>query len=127
LTAVLLTRIRNLRHAGSAEVFQGRSAQEIRDALEGHVITSFERKGKFFWAVMNAGKSDAVIFHLGMAGSVQVRGHKAPKYVRIKDVDEWPPRFTKVELVFEDETRFAFTDARRCGGPLLMRVAVCDM
>lgn len=36
------------------------------------------------------------------------------RYVRIKDSEEWPPRFTKLELVLEDGTRVALTDGRSC-------------
>lgn len=28
------------------------------------------------------------------------------------DVSSWPPKFTKLELVFEGDGRLAFTDAR---------------
>jgi formamidopyrimidine-DNA glycosylase len=42
-----------------------------------------------------------------------VQGHGAAKYVRIKDSDEWPPKYTKLHLKFEDGTQLAFADARR--------------
>lgn len=94
-----------------AKVFQGKQPDEIREVLAGRKITGVERKGKHFWFVFDGGNS--LCLHLGMAGSLQIEGKSAPKYVRIKDGNEWPPRFTKLELVLEDGTRVALTDGRR--------------
>lgn len=50
-----------------------------------------------------------------MTGSWAVQGVKAHEYKKFKVRDEaWPPRFTKLELVF-GETRLAFCDPRRLG------------
>ena len=49
------------------------------------------------------------------SGSVAIKGHRAVKYVGEKDKDshDWPPRFWKVQLDFEDDVHMAFCDARR--------------
>lgn len=39
-----------------------------------------------------------VLFHFGMTGAFTVKGEKRHKFVKFKIGEEWPPRFTKLEL-----------------------------
>lgn len=52
-----------------------------------------------------------------MTGSFVVKGIKAASYKSFKIVGEevWPPKFTKMELIFENGARLAFCDPRRFG------------
>jgi formamidopyrimidine-DNA glycosylase len=52
-----------------------------------------------------------------MTGSFVVQGIAAARYKSFKVVgeEEWPPRFTKMELIFENGARLAFCDPRRFG------------
>ena len=58
---------------------------------------------------------------LSSPGSIAIKGQRSVKYVgeKQKDVDDWPPRFWKVQLDFRDDVHMAFCDARRWGSPSL--------
>lgn len=56
------------------------------------------------------------MFHFGMTGSFTVKGVGSMQYKSFSvDASQWPPKFTKCELVFDDGARLAFTNARRLG------------
>lgn len=65
------------------------------------------------YAMLSCGQ--AILFHFGMTGSFVIKGHSVPQYKSFKISDEWPPKFTKIELVFEGGTHIAFCDPRRLG------------
>jgi len=87
-------------------------------ALEGLVggrVTAAKRLGKQVWLELDDG-ARAVLVHLGMTGSLVVRGQPAPKYKSFA-VDEasWPPKYTKLELALSGGGRLAYCDPRRFG------------
>jgi formamidopyrimidine-DNA glycosylase len=84
----------------------------VRAALEGRLVQAVLRKGKYFWFDL-AGDGPDLLMHFGMTGYLAVKDVGEAKYVRIKDSKEWPPKFTKLEVVFNDGTTLAFADARR--------------
>lgn len=44
------------------------------------------------------------LFHFGMTGAFTIKGEKRHKFVKFKVSEDWPPRFTKLELqVIEPE------------------------
>ena len=104
-----------------AEVFQGHTPSEVQEALTGRVIEDVLRKGKYFWFKMSGDGPD-ILWHFGMTGYLSVKGVGSAKYVKIKTDADWPPRFTKVELTFEDGTIIAFADARRYAALLTQRL-----
>ena len=51
-----------------------------------------------------------------MTGAFTVRGVAAQHFKEFKVHDEsWPPKWTKLELLFDDGTRLAYSDSRRFG------------
>jgi len=88
------------------------TAQTLEEHLIGKTIESTARKGKIqIWKL--SGGQDATI-HFGMTGSWAIEGIKGSEYVRYSvNTSSWPPKFTKLELVFADNTRLALTDPRR--------------
>lgn len=60
-----------------------------------------------------------VLFHFGMTGSFVIKNQPIPTYKSFKidanaDIP-WPPKFTKIEIVFDNGVRVAFCDPRRLG------------
>ena len=49
-----------------------------------------------------------------MTGHVAVKGKESLKYMRAKavDVNEWPPKYAKVQLSLSEDTHMAFCDSR---------------
>ena len=84
----------------------------LRAALLGKRLIATGRRGKLQWMVMEGG--GLVSFHFGMTGafSWKIPGAAAlpSKFKRYTvDTSEWPPKFCKLELVFEGGKRLAFT------------------
>jgi len=88
------------------------SAETLVSRFLGKTLVSTSRKGKIqIWKL--SGGQDATI-HFGMTGAWSVKGLKGSEYVRYSvNTEIWPPKFTKLELVFSDGTRLALTDPRR--------------
>jgi formamidopyrimidine-DNA glycosylase len=88
---------------------------QMRRALTRRRIVGAHRRGKYMWLRLDG--APAVLLHFGMTGSLRVP--KTPG-LRLAGAlwppsDEWPPRFTKLELHFDDGGRIAWTNARRLG------------
>ena len=92
----------------------GAHAQSIAKALEGKRLLEVRRRGKQLWLLLDS--PPHAMCHFGMTGAFVVRGVAALKYKEfaVRD-EEWPPRFTKMELGFEAGTALAFCDPRRLG------------
>ena len=94
-------------------------------ALVNQIINKVHRKGKQLWFELRVSSrssttidigSSFILFHFGMTGSFVVKGVDAPSYMSFKVRDEiWPPKFTKFEIIFENNIQLAFTDPRRLG------------
>ncbi|KAJ3045372.1 hypothetical protein HDV00_010242 [Rhizophlyctis rosea] len=71
------------------------------------------RWGKVFWLDFE-NKDVHPVMHLGMTGSVQIKGELPLAYRdQIKRTQQWPPKYTKFILKFNSGKELAFTDPRR--------------
>ena len=98
-------------------VFEGSAGSDVAARLVGRRVVGAGRKGKYFWMELDV--RPWPLFHFGMTGQGQLAGVAAPQY-KVKAgeqraPDAWPPRFLKLELVFDDGQRWAYTDPRRLG------------
>lgn len=89
------------------------TADTVTSALVGKSLMAVHRKGKQLWFELSS--PPHLLAHFGMTGSFVVQGVAPLEYQEFKVHDEvWPPRFTKLEIVFA-KTRLAFCDPRRLG------------
>ena len=95
-------RIVAVRCAPDPIVLSGVSPARIEKALRGAFIEDAGRFGKHLWFELD--RKPWPVFHFGMTGEFHFL--KAPAE---------HPRFLKLELVLDNDRRFAFTDARRFG------------
>jgi len=106
------------------KIFTGPSTPaEYADALRGATLRHVGRKGKQLWLELGRGNkvSGVMMMHFGMTGSWVWLGEDVPQYRRFKvDAANWPPRFWKFHLEFDDGTKMAFTDPRRFGKAALL-------
>ena len=96
-------------------VFDKVPPAQVRSWLEGRRVEGAHRRGKYLWLSLDAAPHP--ILHLGMTGTVRFAGDEPLRLESsAAEVDRtWPPRFTKLGLVFEDGGELAFTNARRLG------------
>lgn len=90
--------------------------QVIESKLLGQRIVDTGRHGKHFWCSLKDGSQ--LLLHLGMTGFVQVRGHQRSLYRAAPEKEqsnEWPPRFTKITISFENNIELVYGDSRRFG------------
>eukprot|EP00607_Mallomonas_marina_P010711 CAMPEP_0182421092 /NCGR_PEP_ID=MMETSP1167-20130531/6310_1 /TAXON_ID=2988 /ORGANISM="Mallomonas Sp, Strain CCMP3275" /LENGTH=334 /DNA_ID=CAMNT_0024597869 /DNA_START=289 /DNA_END=1293 /DNA_ORIENTATION=- len=80
--------------------------------MTGLKVKGVHRKGKQMWLEMYGG-TVAILFHFGMTGSFLMKGQPIPQYRSFQISPVWPPKFTKLELVMENDDRLAFCDPRR--------------
>lgn len=93
--------------------------------LTGAKVILTGRHGKYFWLRLSLG---VLLMHFGMTGMIKLRdvdshmifmengGDKKVKdgvVVKEAGSDEWPPRFCKFELAFDNGLELAFRDPRR--------------
>ncbi|MEZ6194692.1 MAG: DNA-formamidopyrimidine glycosylase family protein [Planctomycetota bacterium] len=112
-------RIARVRCADDAIVYQKVSPARFRRALEGRRVVAVRRRGKQLWFEMDAPPHP--LFHFGMTGAFVVPGGEHLRLAtgpREADPD-WPPRFWKIRLEFEDGGELVMTNARRLGRILL--------
>ena len=95
------------------KVFENATSTEVSAALLNKVPISAGRLGKHCW--LDFGPSaPALLLHLGMTGGTVVRGKGSAHFQRYSISDsQWPPKYLKLELQFEDGTQWAFCDSRR--------------
>ncbi len=103
-------------------VFDRVPAARIRRALVGRRVQDVKRHGKHLWFELD--RRPWPCLHFGMTGGF----HTAPGGPRVKlestgkkPDHAWPPRFTKLHLVFEDGGELIMADARRLGRIRLRR------
>ena len=98
------------------------NAGTLSAALVNRHLTAVHRKGKQqYWLLSGPGPN--VLLHFGMSGSISVLRPGAKPSERLAasyksgavDASQWPPRYCKLELIFDDGTRLAYTDPRRFG------------
>jgi formamidopyrimidine-DNA glycosylase len=96
-------------------ICEGIRGSQLTQALLGQTLIAVHRRGKQLWFELHPGPSHP-LFHFGMTGAFVVKGVEPLRYQEFRiDTSEWPPRFTKVELVFDADVRLAFIDPRRMG------------
>jgi formamidopyrimidine-DNA glycosylase len=83
-------------------------------ALMGRTVVDVHRYGKYFYFELD--ERPWPLFHLGMTGAIITPDEPALELeAGVNDNGEWPPRFTKIRLTFDDGGQLAFTNARRLG------------
>src|SRR5438552_2140299 len=109
-------RITVARCADDPIVFEGVPASRFRKALVGRRVLAVKRHGKHLWFELD--RRPWPCLHFGMTGGF----HTSPGGPRVrlkssaKSPDRaWPPRFTKLQLVFDDGGELIVADARRLG------------
>jgi formamidopyrimidine-DNA glycosylase len=109
-------RIVEARCAADPIVFEGVSPARFARALEGRLVKAVRRRGKHLWLVLD--RRPWPTFHFGMAGgfhSTATRGIRLVSHGSVDRFAEWPPRFTKLRLRFDDGGELVMTDGRRLG------------
>jgi len=109
-------RIVEVRCAGDPIVFEGVSPARFSRVLKGRRVEAVRRRGKHLWLVLD--RRPWPTFHFGMAGgfhSTATRGLRLVSYGNVDRFAEWPPRFTKLHLRFDDGGELVMTDGRRLG------------
>src|SRR5207249_2635972 len=103
-------------------VFEGVRPERIRRALVGRRVLDIKRHGKHLWFELD--RRPWPCLHFGMTGGF----HTAPGGPRVKlkssqkrPDSSWPPRFTKLHLIFDDGGELVLADARRLGRIRLRR------
>src|SRR5262249_54365709 len=109
-------RIVEARCADDPIVFEGIAPARFRRALLGRRVRGVRRHGKHLWFELD--RRPWPCLHFGMTGGF----HTAPGGPRVKLKSSrkrpdhaWPPRFTKLHLVFDDGGELVLADARRLG------------
>ena len=109
-------RIVEARCADDPIVFEGVAPARFRRALVGRRVRGVRRHGKHLWFELD--RRPWPCLHFGMTGGF----HTAPGAPRVKLKSSrkrpdhaWPPRFTKLHLVFDDGGELVLADARRLG------------
>ena len=109
-------RIVDVRCAEDPIVFEGVSARRFRQALVGRKVVAVKRHGKHLWFELD--RRPWPCLHFGMTGGF----HTAPGGPEVKlesspkrPDSSWPPRFTKLHLIFDDGGELVLADARRLG------------
>lgn len=111
--------IREVRMRRDRIVFDGVSPQRFRSALRGRRVHAVNRRGKQIWFELD--RLPWPLFHFGMTGAFRTRGVAPLKLASSgrKADTTWPPRFTKIHLIFDDNGELVMTNARRLGRILL--------
>src|SRR5215813_5404460 len=109
-------RIVEARCADDPIVFDGVTPARFRRALVGRRVRAVRRHGKHLWFELD--RRPWPILHFGMTGGFHTPAGRSVKLISSGDRDPdgaWPPRFTKLRLVFEDGGELVYADARRLG------------
>jgi formamidopyrimidine-DNA glycosylase len=122
MRVVLGRRITEARCADDPIVFERLPAARFRKALVGRRVLAVKRHGKHLWFELD--RRPWPCLHFGMTGGF----HTAPGGPRVKlkssrkrPDSSWPPRFTKLQLIFDDGGELIVADARRLGRIRLRR------
>ncbi|KNC96931.1 formamidopyrimidine-DNA glycosylase [Spizellomyces punctatus DAOM BR117] len=101
-------------------VYQGCTNQEFATKVKGRTLVDTGRRGKVFYLILD--QHPCPVLHLGMTGSVRIKGQAGLEYKDFSTAgDDWPPRFYKFVIRFDDGQELAFTDMRR-----LARIRLVD-
>jgi len=103
-------------------VLEGVSPARLRRALLGRQVRAARRHGKHLWLELDRRPWPCV--HFGMTGGLHTSRTPAVRLVsggRPAVRADWPPRFTKLRLAFDDGHELAIADGRRLGRIRLRR------
>src|SRR5688500_6975846 len=109
-------RITTVTCAADPIVFDGTSPAAITRALRGRRILAVARHGKHVWFELD--RRPWLTCHFGMTGGFHTPGAATVKLIssgKKKKPPQWPPRFTKLHLIFDDGGELALADGRRLG------------
>ncbi|MCI0546592.1 MAG: hypothetical protein L0027_04850 [Candidatus Rokubacteria bacterium] len=113
-------RIVGVRCAPDALVFERVAPARFRAALLGRRVRRVGRHGKHLWLELD--RRPWPCFHFGMAGGFHAPGAPGVRLISGGGtLPAWPPRFTKLHIVFEGGREVALADARRLGRIRLRR------
>ncbi|MFT7621422.1 MAG: formamidopyrimidine-DNA glycosylase [Myxococcota bacterium] len=117
-SVALHRRITSVWCADDPIVFEKVPAATWSEALTGARVLAVCRHGKHLWFEMD--RTPAPLFHFGMTGAFRVPLAKTLQLASTPkggepDREEWPPRFARIELTFEDGGQLAMTNKRRLG------------
>jgi len=107
--------ITDLRCAEDPIVFDDVSPATFERALRHKHVLAVHRRGKQIWFELD--RAPHPLFHFGMTGAFHT---PAAVPLQLKSgptapAREWPPRFTKIHLVFDNGAELVMTNARRLG------------
>ena len=115
-------RIADVRCADDPIVFERVPPARFRQALLGRRVRAVKRHGKHLWFELD--RRPWPCLHFGMTGGF----HTTPGGPRVtlkssskRPDSSWPPRFTKLQLIFDDGGELVVADARRLGRIRLRR------
>lgn len=96
-------------------VFDGVPAPDVAAALTGAEVRGAHRHGKHLWLSLD--RRPWPLFHFGMTGAFRAPGASPVELESgIRDAaGQWPPRFTKIQMFFDDDGELVMTNARRLG------------
>ncbi len=100
-------------------VFEGVAPATVQRLLTHKKVIVVHRRGKQLWFELD--QPPHPLFHFGMTGAFHT---PAAESLRLKSGPkepggEWPPRFAKIHLCFDDGGELIMTNARRLGRILL--------
>lgn len=86
-------------------------------ALEGREVVESNRHGKQLWWRLRGDDAETPCFHFGMTGAFVVRGVEGIQYYNsnASGTGDWPPRFAKLVVGFDNGVELAYVDPRRFG------------
>lgn len=97
-------------------VFDGVGPARMRRALLGARVEAVRRRGKHLWFELD--RAPHPLFHFGMSGAFRVPAERTIQLAsspRKRSDDEWPPRFRKIHIWFDDGGELVMTNSRRLG------------
>ena len=97
-------------------VFDGVTPSAVEAALVGARVLAVKRHGKHLWFELD--RALQPLFHFGMTGAFRTPDAKTLELAatpRSGDGGQWPPRWTKIHLVFDDGGELVMTNKRRLG------------
>ncbi|MHC4469646.1 MAG: Fpg/Nei family DNA glycosylase [Planctomycetota bacterium] len=96
-------------------VYDGVSPATFRRRVTGRTVVEVRRRGKHLWFELD--ERPWPLFHFGMTGAFRAPDEKPLRLASTgrRPDDGWPPRFTKLRLLFDDGGELALTNKRRLG------------
>jgi formamidopyrimidine-DNA glycosylase len=96
-------------------VLDGTSPRTMSKILKGRMVQAVHRRGKQLWFELD--RPPHPLVHFGMAGGFRLPGETATELASSssRETDEWPPKWLKLHLYFDDGGELVMTDKRRLG------------